>query len=221
MRVRNDLRLELIAAERDFLYELLRERQDHRRVAAAAGARSRPGRGRDPRTARRRDAAMIADDIAPDGFYAIAAGVPRLHPGHGPGAVPSAARRLGGRHGRRGAIDQGHRREPLQGGEHGGRGRHRRRHQRARRPRISLRVRRRRRELRGAAARRRRWRARRWPRPPPGCATISISRCASAWCGSRTSARRASTCASRAMRRRRTSRSRCLPAAASPGRTRR
>ena len=69
------------------------------------------------------------------------------------GAVHAAAGRLDGRHCRCRAIDQGDRREALQGGQHGGRRRDRGADQCARRPRISLRVRRRRRELRGFAAR--------------------------------------------------------------------
>src|SRR5215203_6987599 len=47
------------------------------------------------------------------------AAVSRLHRGDGPEVVYAAAQRLGRGRGRRGAIDQGHRREPLQGGEHG------------------------------------------------------------------------------------------------------
>src|SRR5258708_6825364 len=39
----------------------------------------------------------------------IPADLPRFHPGDGPGAVPAAAGRLGGRHRRHRAIDQGDR----------------------------------------------------------------------------------------------------------------
>ena len=92
---------------------------------------------------------------SPARFLHEPAAVSRLHRCDGPEPVQAAARRLGDRPGRRGAVDQGDRREPLQGGEHGRRGRDRRGHQRARRPRFSFRVRRRRRELRGAGRRRR------------------------------------------------------------------
>ena len=86
-------------------------------------------------------------------------------------------------------------------------------------PRFSVRVRRRRRELRGAR------RGCRGGAPGAGRdrdlgrRKTSTSRCASAWYRSPTSARRVSTSASPATRRRRTSRLRCSRAAASPGRT--
>ena len=147
------------------------------------------------------------------------ADVSRLHRGDGPGAVHAAARRLGGRRGRRGAIHQGHRREPLQGGEHGRRRGDRRGDQRDGGPRLPLRVRRRRRELRGAGR-----------TPAAGAAGAGRDRdlghgrprsdvADRHGAGRRRFARRASMFASRATRRRRISRSRCSPAAASPGPT--
>ncbi len=82
--------------------------------------------------------------------------VPRLPQPDGSGALSAAAGQLDHRHRRHRAIDQGHRREALQGRQHGRRRCHRVGDQHARRAGISVRVRRRRRELRRCAARSRR-----------------------------------------------------------------